>query len=955
MKKITFTLLILVLLLTLVGCGHKHEYTDEVVAPTCTEKGYTKHTCECGDTYNDSEVDAKGHSYGEWVVVKEATEEAAGSKERACSVCGNKETETIAKLDHTHKYTDVVTEPTCTEQGFTTHTCECGDVKVDSYVDAKGHSYGNWNIIKEATVTEEGSREGSCTACSEKIVEVIPFVEIPGLYRLQLVTGKDESEIVWPFRPANDREELLNELFSDMHEWAKTKGETKNLEEYTAYIKEQFAAYKLANLRNEDLGNKADEDGNTDYFLNIPDNYTKWNGFFQVFDEAMLSINSKQSFYVDNYGASVRFNQFITWSSTGKKYFEPYLDRLLAGVKIEQDIPVTYEAGNAIELPKLGLKNGLEFYGWYDNEKCEGNPITEISATDSGHKKFYAKWEPETFVEKIDINSITDLIIFTDHQLVWTLTPGNATNQALEFASSNEAVATIDKTGLIKSVTYGVTTISVKVLSNPELDFTFEVTVCADDYIDGSYETSSYVMVNEEIKLQAEIIRKNLSKAQPVWSSLDPSIATVDANGVVKGVAAGEATIVAADPNNADLKLEYKVMVFSAAPTGILDLALRSNNANIFTRYDLLIGWTYTKDIIGSVSKLFAGNPLVKKSDYYEVANKQDTNYGEMKSVEFVTVHYTGNMSSGANAAANANYMSNSGDVSIHYTTGNDGVYYCLDEKLGAWHAGDSGAMSKVGEFKWIKSGVKVADGDPKYPVFTVSDDFYYEINGKKTTVKMPTPWDYSSRGTDYTMNSDGTLSSKSTYQGTAFANRAPEEFFNDQSLPFTIKNGEYYMGTTWWCYSQVYEGRICSTGGNRNSIGIESCVNAGSDLWWTWQKTAQLVADIMFRHKLDITRVRGHHFYTAKDCPQPMLENDLEIWWEFLGLVEAEYELLTKYPGYTVKIESSHPEIINENGRVVKQPEATTCVTYTITFTNGTDTQSIKLASMVKGLYVDR
>jgi N-acetylmuramoyl-L-alanine amidase CwlA len=41
-----------------------------------------------------------------------------------------------------------------------------------------------------------------------------------------------------------------------------------------------------------------------------------------------------------------------------------------------------------------------------------------------------------------------------------------------------------------------------------------------------------------------------------------------------------------------------------------------------------------------------------------------------MKSVKFVTVHYTGNMSSGENAAANANYMSNSKDVSIHYTTG---------------------------------------------------------------------------------------------------------------------------------------------------------------------------------------------------------------------------------------------------------------------------------------------
>ena len=110
-----------------------------------------------------------------------------------------------------------------------------------------------------------------------------------------------------------------------------------------------------------------------------------------------------------------------------------------------------------------------------------------------------------------------------------------------------------------------------------------------------------------------------------------------------------------------------------------------------------------------------------------------------------------------------------------------------------------------------------------------------------------------------------------------------------------------------------------------------------------------------MVRHNLDITRVRGHHFYTAKDCPQPMLENDLEIWWEFIGLVEAEYELLTKYEGYTVSIESSNTDVINNKGRVVSQPKETTCVTYTITFTKGSETQSITLASMVKGMYVDR
>lgn len=42
---------------------------------------------------------------------------------------------------HTHSYDAIVTEPTCTEQGYTTHICVCGDSYVDSYVDALGHSY----------------------------------------------------------------------------------------------------------------------------------------------------------------------------------------------------------------------------------------------------------------------------------------------------------------------------------------------------------------------------------------------------------------------------------------------------------------------------------------------------------------------------------------------------------------------------------------------------------------------------------------------------------------------------------------------------------------------------------------------------------------------------------------------------------------------------------------------
>lgn len=138
----------------------------------------------------------------------------------------------------------------------------------------------------------------------------------------------------------------------------------------------------------------------------------------------------------------------------------------------------------------------------------------------------------------------------------------------------------------------------------------------------------------------------------------------------------------------------------------------------------------------------------------------------------------------------------------------------------------------------------------------------------------------------------------------------------------------------------------------NLNSIGIETACNEGSDLWLTWQKTAQLVADLMIRYNLDIERVKGHNFYSAKDCPQPMLENEDEIWWEFIELCKAEHEAMSTYKDWKFTMESNNPDIVDNTGRVINQPEYDTCVTYTVTCVKGEETKSITLSSMVPGYY---
>ena len=154
--------------------SHTHSYKDVVTAPTCTEKGYTTHTCACGDSYVDTYVDALGHAWDNGKVTKEPTETETGVKTFTCTRCGETKTETIPKLTHEHSYKAVVTAPTCTEKGYTTHTCACGDSYVDTYVDALGHAWDNGKVTKEPTETETGVKTFTCTRCGETKTEVIP-------------------------------------------------------------------------------------------------------------------------------------------------------------------------------------------------------------------------------------------------------------------------------------------------------------------------------------------------------------------------------------------------------------------------------------------------------------------------------------------------------------------------------------------------------------------------------------------------------------------------------------------------------------------------------------------------------------------------------------------------------------------------------------------------------------
>ena len=144
-----------------------HTYESVVTAPTCTEGGYTTHTCTvCGDSYTDSETDPAGHNFaGGWQTVTEADCETGGKEKRVCLTCGHTETRSTAPAGH--RYEAKVTAPTCTEGGYTTHTCTaCGDSYTDGYTDPTGHNFaGGWQTVTEADCEEGGEEKRVCLTC----------------------------------------------------------------------------------------------------------------------------------------------------------------------------------------------------------------------------------------------------------------------------------------------------------------------------------------------------------------------------------------------------------------------------------------------------------------------------------------------------------------------------------------------------------------------------------------------------------------------------------------------------------------------------------------------------------------------------------------------------------------------------------------------------------------------
>lgn len=183
--------------------------------------------------------------------------------------------------------------------------------------------------------------------------------------------------------------------------------------------------------------------------------------------------------------------------------------------------------------------------------------------------------ETDVAVESVSLNKTSlTLVEGNSESLTATVTPDNATNKTVTWSSSNTAVATVEN-GVVKAVGAGTATITA---TAGEKSATCAVTVSAA-YVPAtavqlSQETAE-IRVGETLQLTATVKPDNATDKTVRWSSSNAEIATVDANGLVKGLKTGEVSISAITADNRGATCGVTV---TAAQTGETKYALTVNN-----------------------------------------------------------------------------------------------------------------------------------------------------------------------------------------------------------------------------------------------------------------------------------------------------------------------------------------------------------------------------------------
>lgn len=337
----------------------------------------------------------------------------------------------ITIVDHT-VVIDSAVAPTCTTTGLTegSHCSVCSKViTAQTTVPALGHDWsGEWTVINQPTDTEEGKKEKTCSreGCGVKKYEVLPKNGSTDELPANVSGTLEKNAEVAPESPIqeatldNKKSELLNapNIFTD--------GE-----------KQQIAGGTDAKVWLEVT--KTDE-------INIP-----------TVDKTKVEDEAKN----------------IMGDHPTITYFDVDLFKQIAGEAKERLHEPGINIKVTIEIPSDLLNHDRTIVREYKIIRLHDNDVSVLSGEfDEASKEF--TFETDKFstyaIAYSDIQLVTGITLTPDSatltnkgetvQLTATVTPENAADKSVTWASSNTNVATVDANGKVTAVANGTCTIT---------------------------------------------------------------------------------------------------------------------------------------------------------------------------------------------------------------------------------------------------------------------------------------------------------------------------------------------------------------------------------------------------------------------------------------------------------------------------------------------------------------
>lgn len=190
-----------------------------------------------------------------------------------------------------------------------------------------------------------------------------------------------------------------------------------------------------------------------------------------------------------------------------------------------------------------------------------GNTIVTLTSADG---KFSAKC-PVTVNQPLKAIKMDDIALetngHTSETVAYTLEPADTTEDDVILSVADESVAKLEGNKLV-AVSDGTTKITA---TSGIVKTSAKVTVTTKVEQITLNKTEGTLTVGNSVTVTATVTPDNATNATVNWTSSDEKVATVDSNGKVTAVAAGNATIKATSESDGDVSADYALTVNKAA------------------------------------------------------------------------------------------------------------------------------------------------------------------------------------------------------------------------------------------------------------------------------------------------------------------------------------------------------------------------------------------------------